>query len=64
MILVKYKSGDTKKINYIINKRMDLSKFTNKNKGATGSSKSDNAISRSFNKVKYWLLPPTSDKRK
>ncbi len=43
---------------------MDLSKFTTKNKGGASASNSDNAIKRSFNKVRYWLLPPTSDKRK
>lgn len=43
---------------------MDLSKFTNKNKGGQAPSKTDNPIKKSFHKLKYWLLPPTSDKRK
>lgn len=43
---------------------MDITKFTNKNKAGPNASSSDSAIKRSFNKVRYWLLPPTSDKRK
>lgn len=43
---------------------MDLSKFTNKTKPGATSSTQSNFIKKNFLKVKNWVLPPTSDKRK
>ena len=43
---------------------MDLSKF--KNSSRIGNAKSDKHgfLSKNFNRAKYWILPPTSDRRK
>jgi hypothetical protein len=42
---------------------MDLSKFANKTQAAS-SANSQGFVKKNFNKVKNWILPPTSDKRK
>jgi len=41
---------------------MDLSKFTNKSKSTP--TQSQGFLNKNYNKLKYWVLPPTSDKRK
>lgn len=43
---------------------MDLSKFKNSSRiGATKSEK-NGFLTKNFNRAKYWILPPTSDRRK
>lgn len=42
---------------------MDLSKFANKAQ-AVNSVQSQGFVKKNFNKVKNWILPPTSDKRR
>jgi len=41
---------------------MDLSKFTNKSKGTPAQS--HGFLKKNYYKLKYWVLPPTSDRRK
>jgi|JI10StandDraft_1071094.scaffolds.fasta_scaffold130703_1 hypothetical protein len=43
---------------------MDLSKFTSKTKTASGTVQSQGFVKKNYNKVKNWILPPTSDQRK
>ena len=42
---------------------MDLSKFANKTQ-TVNSVHSQGFLKKNINKVKNWILPPTSDKRK
>ena len=42
---------------------MDLSKFANKSQSAN-TAHSQGFVKKNYNKVKNWILPPTSDKRK
>ena len=41
---------------------MDLSKFTNKSR--TAPTESAGFLKKNYYRVKYWILPPTSDRRK
>lgn len=43
---------------------MDLSKFTNKNRGSNATQQESNFVKKNFYRLKYWLLPPTTDRRK
>lgn len=43
---------------------MDLSKFTNKSRGSGSSAEEKNFLKKNYYRLKYWLLPPTTDRRK
>lgn len=43
---------------------MDLSKLTGKRKSNSDDAQSAGFVKKSFVRVKNWVLPPTSDRRK
>lgn len=43
---------------------MDLSKFKNSSRIGNKSPEKQGFLSKNFTRAKYWILPPTSDRRK